>query len=228
MDQLPRDALAVVGQPNFGDYLRKVLALSNAGNGGYSGLRKQLRKDGFDIERNLLSWMTDAAVFLRKDRDGSLGGALVVQSGDPNPVYDGVLRLGRYLVRSGADLRETRVPGSDLAFSLREPSMTKPLVVAEGGKRMVIGYGRDSAAAALSIGGLGGEAHYEAARQRLSLDWAPAAYVDIQRLLAVLRPGRGARGFGDAAPFLESMRYVIVGGRRDGDRLRSRWELVVR
>lgn len=118
MDQLPRDALAVIGQPDFGNYVRKLLALSNAGHGGYAGLRREIKRDGFDIERSLLGWMTDPAVFLRKDRDGTLGGALVVQSGDANSVYYGTLRLGRVLFRTGADVRDVRVAGSDLAFSV--------------------------------------------------------------------------------------------------------------
>lgn len=221
MDQLPRDALAVLGQPNFGAYLRKLLALSNAQDGGYAGLRSHLRRSGLDPERDLVGWMTDAAVFLRRDRDGSLGGALVVQSGEANRVYDGVLRLGRWLYKSGADVRDTSIPGSGLAFTLRDSSLSKPIVVAEGGKRMVVGYGRDSAAAALSVGGLGDQPRYEAARERLGLDWGPAAWVDVPRLLRVVEPGT-------AKPLLEALRYVIVGGRRDGNRLRSHTELVVR
>lgn len=227
MDQLPRDSLAVVGQPNFGDYMRKLLALSNAANGGYAGLRRRLRRQGLDIERDLLGWMTDAALFLRKDREGSLGGALVIQSGDPQPVYDGTYRLGRYLLRTGANVRDARLPGSDLAFALRDPGLGKPLYVAEAGKRMVIGYGADSARAALTVGGLGGDPRYEAAREHLGLDWAPAAYVDIQRLLPIVRRG-GTSATGVAGRFLESLRYLIVGGRHDGRRLRSHTELVVR
>ncbi|HEX6712437.1 MAG TPA: DUF3352 domain-containing protein [Thermoleophilaceae bacterium] len=224
MDQLPRDAIAVVGQPNFGNYLRKLLALANVGHGGYRGARAEFRRDGFDIERNLLGWMTDAAVFLRKDRDGSLGGALIVQSGDANSVYDGTLRLGRYLFRNGADVRDVRVPGSSVSFSVPLKGLRKKLYVAEAGKRMVVAYGADSVRAAISVGGLGGAPHYEAARARLGLDWGPAAYVDIQRLLESLPAG----SLGAAKPFLESLRYVIVGGRVDGKRLRSHTELVVR
>ena len=224
MDQLPRDALAVVGQPNFGSYLRKLLALSNAAHGGYAGLRRELRRSGLDIESDLLGWMTDAAVFLRKNRDGSLGGALVVQGGAATAVYDGVLRLGNALYKSGVDIRDARVPGSDLAFAIRDSGLRKPVVVAEGGKRMVVAYGRESAEAALSIGGLGGQAGYEAARERLGLDWSPAAYVDVPRLLAVL----GRERPGDMEPFLRALRYVIVGGRRSSDRLRSHAEIVVR
>jgi hypothetical protein len=222
MDQLPRDALAVVGQPNFGAYVKKLIALFNAGHGGYAGMRKGIRRDGLDIERDLLGWMTDAALFLRKDRDGTLGGALVVQSGDANSVYDGTLKLGRYLNRTGADVRDVRVPGSDLAFTMPLPGRRKKLYVAEAGKRIVIAYGRDSAHAAISIGGLGGEPHYEAARGRLGLDYGPAAYVDVQRLLSVIRPDANLR------PFLQAVRYLIVGGRVDGKRLRSHTELVVR
>jgi hypothetical protein len=224
MDQLPRDAIAVVGQPDFGSYVRRLLALSNAPHGGYAGLRKQFRRDGFDIERSLLGWMTDAAVFLRKDRDGTLGGALVVQSGDPNSVYDGTLKLGRYLFKTGADVRDVRVPGSDLSFSLRLRGMRKRIYVAEAGKRMVVAYGADSAEAAISVGGLGGEPHYEAARGHLGLDWGPAAYVDVQRLLAVLGPD----ALGGARELVKPLRYLIVGGRVDGRRLRSHTELVVR
>jgi hypothetical protein len=224
MDQLPRDALAVVGQPDFGNYVRKLLALSNAGDGGYAGLRRELKRTGFDIERSLLGWMTDAAIFLRKDRDGTLGGGLVVQSGSANSVYDGTLKLGRYLYRTGADVRDVRVPGSDLAFSMPLRGMKKKLYVAESGKRMVVAYGADSVEAAISIGGLGGQPYYEAARERLGLDWGPAAYLDIQRLLAVVRP----EDLGGAGPLIKSLRYLIVGGRVDKGRLRSHTELVVR
>ena len=213
-----------MGQPDFGNYLRKLLALSNAGHGGYAGLRDDLRRDGFDIERNLLGWMTDAAVFVRKDHDGTLGGALVVQSGDADSVYYGTLKLGRYLFKSGADVRDARVPGSDVSFTLRLPGMRKKVVVAEAGKRMVVAYGPESARAAISVGGLGGEASYEAARAHLGVDWGPAAYVDTQRLAAVLGP----RAFGQALNVVKPLRYLIVGGRNDGKRLRSHTELVVR
>jgi hypothetical protein len=92
---------------------------------------------------------------------------------------------------------------------------------------MVIAYGADSALAALTIGGLGGEPRYEAARAHLGLDWGPAAYVDIERVLPVLKRG-GARAYGSAGAFLAPLRYLIVGGRQDGKRLRSHSELVVR
>jgi hypothetical protein len=221
MDQLPKDAVAVVGQPNFGDYLRKLLALSNAGEGGYAGMRRDLRREGLDLERDLLGWMTDAAVFLHEDHDHTLTGALVVQSGDANAVYDGVLRLGRFIYRTGGDVRDVRLPGSDLGFTLRVPGLRKPLYVAEAGKRMVVAYGRESAQSALSNGGLGGAAHYERARGKLGLDWGPAAYVDIQRLLPLI-------DLGDAEQYLKAARYLIVGGRVDGKRLRSHTELVFR
>src|SRR3954471_24107233 len=220
MDQLPHDAIAVVGQPDFGNYARRLLALSNAGHGGYARLRHDVRREGFDVERDLLGWMTDAAVFLRKDRDGTLGGALVVQSGDADSVYYGTLRLGRYLYKSGADVRDVRVPGSNVSFTVPLPGMRKKLYVAEAGKRMVVAYGADSARAAISVGGLGGEARYEAARAHLGLDWGPAAYVDIQRLLAVI----GTKAVGGASDFVKPLRYLIVGGREDGKRLRSHTE----
>jgi hypothetical protein len=227
MDQLPRDALAVVGEPNFGDYLRNLFALSYATRGGYPALRRHLRRAGLDIERDLLGWMTDAALFLRKDRDGSLGGALVVQSGESNAVYDGINRLARFLYLSGAQIRRARLPASDYAFALRDPGLRKLVYVAEAGKRMVIAYGADSARAALTSGGLGGQPRYEAARAHLGLDWGPAAYVDVQRLLPVLRHG-GASAYGAAGRFLAPLAYLIVGGRQDGKRLRSHSELVVR
>jgi hypothetical protein len=171
--------------------------------------------------------MTDAALFLRKDHDGSLGGALVVQSGDPNRVYDGINRLARFLFESGAEIRRATLPGSDYAFALRDPGLRKLVYVAEAGKRMVFAYGADSARAALTIGGLGGEPRYEAARAQLGVDWGPAAYVDVQRLLPVLKHG-GASAYGTVGRFLAPLRYVIVGGRQDGKRLRSHSELVVR
>ncbi|MEA2271505.1 MAG: hypothetical protein QOI98_213, partial [Solirubrobacteraceae bacterium] len=65
MDQLPKDALAVIGQPDFGDYVRELLSLSEAGHGGYAALRRSVRRRGLDLERDLLGWMTDGAFFLR-------------------------------------------------------------------------------------------------------------------------------------------------------------------
>jgi hypothetical protein len=168
--------------------------------------------------------MTDAAAFLRRDRNGTLGGALVVQSGDPNPVYDGTAHLENFLANAGVPGREVRLPESDLAFAIYLPSVRKPVYIAAAGKRLVVAYGRDSASAALTVGGLGGEPSYEAARAKLGLDWGPAAYVDVQRLLRAL--GRGAMS--EARPYLAALRYVIVGGRQDGKRLRSHAELVVR
>jgi hypothetical protein len=117
-----------------------------------------------------------------------------------------------------------RLPGSGLAFAIYDRSLRKPIYIAEAGKRLVVAYGRDSASAALGVGGLGGEPSYEAARGELGLDWGPAAYVDVPRLLRVL----GREAVGEAQPYLAALKYVIVGGRQDGERLRSHAELVVR
>jgi hypothetical protein len=224
IDQLPKDSLAVIGQPEFGAYLEKLMALADAGAGGPGSLERELRRDGVDLDRDLLGWMGDAAIFVRRGGDRKLGGALVIQTGEVQRAYDGISRVEKALVRARVPGFEAKLPGADIAFAIRLPGLREPIYVVQGGKRVVVSYGAASARAALTMGGLGGSPRWARMRAQLGIDWAPAGYLDVAGLLR-----SAPRGWaGEARPYLEAVRYVVIGGREDGARLRSLAKVVFR
>ncbi|MDX6662472.1 MAG: hypothetical protein QOG09_574, partial [Solirubrobacterales bacterium] len=78
---LPSDSWAALGAGNLGAKLRTVLEQLDAA--GLAAARLQGRiGGGLDLDRDLLSWLDDAALFVRGSNRSSLEGGVVIHSGD--------------------------------------------------------------------------------------------------------------------------------------------------
>jgi hypothetical protein len=172
---------------------------------------------GLDIEKDLLGWMGQGAVFVTgTDRD-SLGGALVVRSKDPAATRAAIPKLSGLIGRfaNGVTTTPLRASGVDAGFTLRPPGATQAVHVAAAGDLFVIALGDDALREAISPSSkLGDDASFRQAAATLGDDLAPTAYVAVQRL-AELASASG-KGSDQLETYLRRFSALVAADRGDG------------
>ena len=226
--ELPADAWGALAVPKVGESLRTVYRqLAGAFGGAAAG--EQLRRDyGIDLEQDVFSWIGDAGGFVRGARVDDVDGALVIQATDQAKATTAFGKLvGLLRTRAGLDPRPAKVAGADAAFSVATPDMPKPLVLARGNGRVVVGYGPDAVAAGLSAPSkLGDSDTYAQAKDALGGKVDPAIVLSLPHVLALAESAgatAGDPGYAKAKPYLDAFGVVASGSAKDGDTLRSRF-----
>ncbi len=228
--QTPAGAWAVVGYSDVGQTLKTTIE-TFAGALGGAALTGQLESQiGINLDRDLFSWVGDLAVFVRGDSLASLEGAVVIEASDEDAARAAIPRIVGATRRFGMPLQPAKVDGADQAFSVALPGAPGPLVLAEGGGRVVIALGDDAAAEGLNPtetiedSGLYG-------RAQDAIDGvAPAAIVDFTAILA-LAEATGATSdpdYAEAQQYLEQLDLLVAGSEKDGDAYRSLFSVKVK
>ena len=222
--ELPDDAWAAFGFAKLGDTVRTGLE-SVAGGLGSAVITGQLsRTTGLDLERDLLSWMGDAAVFVRGSTMDDLGGALVVQATDEGKAVAALPRIVHALtIRGGVPFTSARVAGADQAWTAAVPGAPGRIVLARAGDRVVLAIGEAAATAALQPSGtLGDSGLYGRAEDALDgLD--PSFLVDAPTLVHLIGEGAGPDpDFAKAKPYLKLLDLLAAGTDEDGGLVRQR------
>lgn len=227
LEELPGDSWVALGVPRSGAALRAALSRAAGALGATAAVERQLRRElGLDLERDLLSWMGDLAVFARGDRPASLDGGVVVQVTDEERAASGFGKLvGLARVRGGLPTQPIRVPGADAAFDLGFSDGAQPAVLARGNGRVVLAYGVRAAAAGLSAAHTLGDADaYARARDALGDDLDPAGLVSLPAIVALVDgSGTADADWQRAKPYLEAFDVLTWGAERDGDKIRLRY-----
>ena len=144
---------------------------------------------GLDIEKDLLGWMGQGAVFVTGTERDSIGGALVVRSKDPAATRAAIPKLSGLIGRfaNGVTTTPLRAQGVDAGFTLRPPGATQAVHVAAAGDLFVIALGDEALREAVSPGSkMGDDANFRDAAATLGDDLEPTAYVAVQRLAEVM------------------------------------------
>jgi hypothetical protein len=193
---LPSGSWAALGAGNLGAKLRTVLEQLDAA--GLAAARLQGRiGGGLDLDGDLLSWLDDAALFVRGSNRSSLEGGVVIHSGDRKASSSAIARIAAAAALSGA--RAPRISQRD-----------DVVVVASSDRAAAQGFGRDKALAATpaftcASAALGGH--------------AVTAFVAVRPALAALGAlGAVDRRFSVAAPYLRRLTFLVAGWRRVGER----------
>jgi hypothetical protein len=149
-----------------------------------NGLKSQL---GVDVDKDLLSWMGDAALFVRGTTKDTLNGALVVRSKDPAASRAAVPKVRKLLKGLGVDAGAVSSDGGTVGFSVREPSVPGGAIeVAAKDDRFVVAIGADAARDALSgASPLSGTAPYKTAAGLLG-DTKPSLFLDTPQVVTLL------------------------------------------
>ncbi|HYF24513.1 MAG TPA: DUF3352 domain-containing protein [Baekduia sp.] len=230
LEGLPAGSILALGLGDVGKQLDGVLeqlsSLGGAATGGVSPdqLLDLLRaQTGVDVQRDLLAWMGEGALFVRGSGLKGLGGALVVRSKDPAASRAAIGKIERALRQFGLD---ARVDGSVLTVELG--ILPSDLKIAARGDRFVIAVGDAALQAALASGErLGADAAFKQAAGALQ-DVEPSLFLDVPRVVELVGAAFGDdAGFREVRPYLQALGALVGGTKGDGDVQRSEAALLV-
>jgi hypothetical protein len=233
---VPGDAWLALGVGNLGgkldDALTQASRIGGIAGAGIESLLSQLKaRSGIDLRQDLLSWMGDAAIFVRGTSEGAVGGALVVRSKDPAKSQALVGKLGAFLRQQSVQVRPlTGVGGVDAGLEVRMGGSPQ-IFIAAAGNRFVVAVGRSSLQAALRPAGrLGANATFRRAAGQLSGGIRPVFYLDIGSVLKLVDASSAGSDadYKKAKPYLQAFSAIVAGGKRDGDTGRGQAFVVVR
>jgi hypothetical protein len=234
MNELPADSWLALAQPDLGKVLDHYVEAFGASVGGREALETQLRAmTGLDLERDVLGWMGDFAVFVRGTTVRELNGAVVIETKDPDASGRLLSRL-EALAEGSEQSSGTRVgplsaPGGGEGFTLRDDELGQPLHIFQRDDRVVVAYGDAAARDALDPDEtLGDSAEYANAANSLD-GYAVSMYVAVAPILELVdSTDAGADpGWREARPYLEPLKALVAGTEGDGDELRSALRLLV-
>jgi Protein of unknown function (DUF3352) len=181
------------------------------------GLQSQL---GIDVQKDLLSWMGDAALFVRGTSMYELGGALVVKSKDPAASRKAIGTLRKLLeglnVKTGA-LSGAGTSGAD-GFSIDVGPLPAGIQVAAKDDKFVIAYGKDALSDALDPSSTLGDSEPFKTAAGLLDGAKPSLFLDTPQVVKLASAVAGDdKDFLKAKPTLEVFGPAAAGMSSDGD-----------
>jgi hypothetical protein len=219
---VPADAWLSAGIGDLGGTLRK--ALDQQAGGGIAGLSvQQLEQQlktrlGIDLQQDFLSWMGDAALFVRGTSHLTVGGALVVQSKDPSASRAAIGKLEKLLTTFGQSYRPLHGVAGARGITLAGPGRSRVQIAAKGDK-FVIAVGPGALAAALRGGGdqLGDTGAFKSAAGLLE-GAKPSLFLDTPAAVKLLESFAGGKpDFQKAKPTLDVFGPAAAGLVRQGN-----------
>jgi hypothetical protein len=222
----PAGAWLSVGLGDVGATFKQ--SLSTLGSAGATGgidpatLMQQLKAQlGIDIEKDLLSWMGNAAVFVKGTSMSDLGGALVVTSKDPAASKAAIPKLKRLL--SGLDVRTSALSGpgtgdaTGFSIDVGGP-IAGGVKVATKDDKFVIAYGASALKDALDGGDKLGDSEPFKTAAGLLEGAKPSLFLDTPQVVKLLASFAGSdEDFAKAKPTLDAFGPAAAGALRDGD-----------
>ncbi len=220
----PADSWAAFASPNVGEQVKKVI--DSFDQNGIRGsvppgkFKSTFEKQGIDLDK-IADSVGDVGLFVEGTSKADLGGALVIESNDPQAAQDTVSKLTDLIRQSGGTQGFKQIPGGFSVTNLQGGA--KPVEIVAKGDRVVVGYGDAAAQQALAGGSGGGETldgskyFSDAAKALDGTDLA--GFLDIQ---AVLRLAESLGANSDAnyqqiRPYLGKLDFAAVGAGSSGD-----------
>ncbi len=179
------------------------------------GVVAPLLAKGFDINKELLSWMGPAAVFVSGSGLLNLQAGLVADSTDPAASRAAVGALAQAYTQAGDEVARTTIPGAEEAVTVRIAGFPVVVAIGAGQGRFAIGAGPASVQEALSPATtLSSSPTYQAAAKTLGGGLQPSLFVEFPTavsLIETLGLG-GAEGVSTALPALHALGTLSGGG----------------
>jgi hypothetical protein len=222
----PAGAWLSVGLGDVGGTFKS--SLSTLGSAGATGgidpatLLSQLKDQlGVDVEKDLLSWMGNANLFVQGTTMSDLGGALVVTSKDPAASKAAIPKLKKLL--SGLDVKTSPLsgPGTSDAdgFSIDVGGpISGGIKVATKDDKFVVAYGPAALKDALDGGDKLGDSDPFKTAAGLLEGAKPSLFLDTPQVVKLLSSFAGSDAdFAKAKPTLDAFGPAAAGLTRDGD-----------
>lgn len=227
LGDVPADSWLAIGAPEFGKTLKTLIGAFAGVLGGEEQLNQQLQAaTGLDLDRDILSWIGDVAIFVNGDSKESIGGGLLIESTDPATSKQALTKLSALAARSGDDLRVSAAHFGDAeGYKIETPDAPRGVFLLQAGNKVALTYGEDAAKSALggSGGGLTSSSEFSDAAGKLGAGYSPSVYVKVPPILSVAESfGAGGADYEKAKPYLTILDYVIAGSAKSGETAKSR------
>jgi hypothetical protein len=237
MERLPRDAWAALSLPNVGGFAKAIFAQVTAflpGGLVPAAANERIRREtGLDLNRDVLSWMEHAALYVSGTNRVDIGGGVLISSSDPRASRRAVHRMAGLLIAEGAPIEQRTWTwqgnvdigndGKDTKGYALDIGAEEPVHLVADEDRVVFAYGDEATGQALDASSYMGDGlEWLESMKTLDEDYVPILYVDLQSARTAIE------AFGadeedvyveDVEPWLRPLSHVITGARRDGDRV---------
>lgn len=228
LGQLPADAWLAIGQPDIGADLRRLIGPQLVREDAQEIVRLLRQRAGVDVERDILRWMGDGAVFANGLPNNPYNVGLVLESKDPRASTRAIDRLAR-TIRAGRAISVRAIRGElgvGRGYAFSSPDLPVPIEVLSDRRRVVIAGGSGLAATAILVGTpLSRREEFTSVFARLGKGFQPSTFLIMDRALPTLE----FLGFETSAVYRQAEPYLrvidrIVGGTKPAghDRLTSR------
>jgi hypothetical protein len=225
LGEVPADSWLAIGAPDFGTTLKSLISVFGGILGGEEQLKQQLRSStGLDLDRDVLSWIGDVAIFVNGDSKRSIGGGLVIQSKDPATSRQALTKLAAFAARSGDATVSAAQAGQARGYRLRMKSAPKGVYMLQSGDKVAVAYGLGAAKAAFGgSAGLAASAGFNEAAGKLGDAYAPSLYLSVPPILRLAESfGAHSADYAKAKPYLTIFDYVISGSAKADSQAASR------
>jgi hypothetical protein len=194
--------------------LAKLAATIKIGSFGIGKAFAPLNSPSIDVQRDLLSWMGPAGIYVGGSSLLNLQAAIVITSKNPALSRAAVGKLAAAYREAGADTASTSIPGTETAVTVKLPAFPLALTMAAGQGKFVMGLGQASIQEALSPQStLEGSTLYNSAASALGQGIQPSAAVEFHTLTGLIESLglNQAPGFSGIASALGSLDSLAAG-----------------
>jgi hypothetical protein len=232
VNDVPADSWLALAQPDLGKVLGYYVDAFGAGAGGRDVIEDQLRAmTGLDLQRDVLGWMGDFAIFVRGTSLSELNGGIVIETTDPAASARLLRRLASLGTRSpdGPHVVPLSAPGGGKGFTIRDPDIPQPIHVFQRGERVVVAYGDAAAKDAIDPAQkLGDSPEFTEATKSLG-DYTVSVYAVVAPILQLVDSTENGSDpdWQKAKPYLEPLKALVGGTSGDQDQLRSAFKLLI-
>jgi hypothetical protein len=210
------DANATFGQ-NVAT-LRSLATLATKlkiGSFSFEGAVAPLLSPSVDLNKDLLSWMGSAAIFVSGNGLLNLQAGFVAASKEPAGSRAAVGKLAQAYRQAGDEVTPTTIPGAEEAVTIKIKGFPVVVAIGAGQGRFAIGIGPASVQEALSPSTtLANSPNYQAAAVTLGHGLQPSFLIEFPTLVSLIETlGLGqAEGLSTALPTLHSLATLTGGG----------------
>jgi Protein of unknown function (DUF3352) len=217
---VPSDSWLALGIGNLGDVAKRSLEQAKDQIPNYDTVVQQIESTTGASLEDLEGSLGDAVLYVRGTNQSSIGGALVVQTKNPDLTGRLINQFLSLASLGGTGINPLKLNGGGSGYVITDPSVAPaPVEIAQQNDEIVIGYGSGSAEQALSPASkLADSQPFSSAKGQVS-SLGTDFFLDLPKVFQYAE-ATGAKSDPDylqAKPYLNALSYLISGSGSKGD-----------
>ncbi|HWI21256.1 MAG TPA: DUF3352 domain-containing protein [Baekduia sp.] len=227
--EVPADAVLAAGTADIGANSKKFFdqidKLDDTGQ-FRTGLDQLESIGGLSLEKDVLAWMGDGAIFVRGSSLSDVGGAIIIKSKDAAKTKATIAKLKQLTSLAAAGGESSAIQVAPIAgaqvddgFSVRSPQLPFPVEIALKGDRFVIAIGNGALADSLAPKEkLSSTDAFKSAADQLVDGTELSFFLDVPKIVDAISTVAGnSPDFREAKPYLDAFGQVAGGTKRTKD-----------